>query len=200
MNTHITDLGHSDQPAGWRQHKKDGGIVMDVTTQEILVEGLAMPHSPRWYNDRLWVLESGAGTIGSVDFASKKYQALAEVPGFTRGLDFCGPVAFIGLSQVRESAIFSGIPITERTQARTCGVWAVDLRTGQTLGWVKFEDAVQEIFAVRVVPGVRYPDLVNHDMELLDGSFVLPDADLIRVPQGYRGKEPQDAPASSVKA
>ncbi len=122
-----------------------------------------------------------------MDLASRKYQPIAEVPGFTRGLDFCGSVAFIGLSQVRESAVFSGIPITERKQERTCGVWAVDLRTGQTLGWVKFEDAVQEIFAVRVLPGVRYPDLVNHDMKLVDDSFVLPDADLTRVPKGYRG-------------
>ena len=96
-------------------------------------------------------------------------------------------VAFVGLSQVRESAVFSGIPITERKQERTCGVWAIHLQTGQTLGWVKFEDAVQENFAVRVVSGVRYPDLVNHDTKLLDGSFVLPDADLLRVPQQYRG-------------
>ncbi len=184
---YVTALGQSDKPNGWRERKKDGGILMDVTTNEILVEGLAMPHSPRWHNGQLWVLESGAGTIGRVDIAAKKYQPLAEVPGFTRGLDFSGSVAFIGLSQVRESAVFSGIPITERKQERTCGVWAVDLRTGQTLGWVKFEDAVQEIFAVRVMPGVRYPDLVNHDLELLDGSFVLPDADLTRVPMGYRG-------------
>lgn len=119
--------------------------------------------------------------------ATKKYQAVAEVPGFTRGLDFCGPVAFVGLSQVRESAVFSGIPITERTQESTCGVWAIHIQTGEILGWVKFEDAVQEIFAVRVVPGIRFPDLVNHDMKLLDGSFVLPDADLLRVPQVYLG-------------
>lgn len=183
---YVTALGHSDKPNGWRERKKDGGILMDVATNEILVEGLSMPHSPRWYNDQLWALESGAGTIGVVDIASKKYRPIGEVPGFSRGLDFCGPVAFIGLSQVRESAIFSGIPITERTQERICGVWAVDIRSGQTLGWVQFEDAVQEIFAVRVVPGVKWPDLVNHDNDLLDGSFVLPDADLTRVPAGYR--------------
>ncbi|MEJ7590326.1 MAG: DUF4915 domain-containing protein [Planctomycetaceae bacterium] len=80
----------------------------------------------------------------------------------------------------------SGIPITERTQERTCGVWAIHIQTGEILGSVKFEDAVQEIFAVRVVPGIRFPELVNHDMKLLDGSFVLPDADLLRAPQTYR--------------
>ena len=46
------------------------------------------------------------------------------MPGFTRGLDFAGGLAFVGLSQVRESAVFSGIPITERLaeHERTCGV------------------------------------------------------------------------------
>ena len=183
---YVTALGQSDEAAGWRKRKKDGGVVMDTTTNEILLDGLAMPHSPRWYDDKLWVLESGAGTIGHVDIANRAYNPVAEVPGFTRGLDFCGPVAFVGLSQVRESAVFSGIPITERKQERTCGVWAIHIQTGQILGFVKFEDAVQEIFAVRVVPGIRYPDLVNHDTKLLDGSFILPDADLLRVPDAYR--------------
>jgi uncharacterized protein (TIGR03032 family) len=183
---YVTALGQSNEPAGWRQRKKDGGIVMDTTTNEVLLDRLAMPHSPRWYADRLWVLESGAGTIGHVDVAQRAYNPLAQLPGFTRGLDFYGPVAFVGLSQVRESAVFSGIPITERQQERICGVWAVHIETGQILGWVKFEDAVQEIFAVRVVPGIRFPDLVNHDTKLLDGSFILPDEDLQRVPDVYR--------------
>ena len=120
-----------------------------------------------------------------MDIANPAHSPIAEVPGFTRGLDACGPVAFTGLSQVRESAVFSGIPITERKQERTCGVWAIHIQTGQILGFVKFEDAVQEIFAVRVVPGISYPDLVNHDTKLLDGSFILPDADLQRVPDAY---------------
>ncbi len=73
-----------------------------------------MPHSPRWYAGWLWVCESGAGTLGFIDPNSLKYMPIAEVPGFTRGLDFAGNLAFVGLSQVRESAVFSGIAITER--------------------------------------------------------------------------------------
>ena len=74
---------------------------------------------------------------------------MASLPGFTRGLDFLGHLAFVGLSQVRESAVFSGIPIAERPLAeRGCGVWVVDIRTGQVVAYVKFEDALQEIFAV----------------------------------------------------
>ena len=47
----------------------------------------------------------------------------SNFPAILQGLDFCGPLAFIGLSQVRESAIFSGIAIAERPLAeRCCGV------------------------------------------------------------------------------
>jgi uncharacterized protein (TIGR03032 family) len=183
---YVTALGKSDAPAGWRPTKKDGGILMEVPSGEILLDGLSMPHSPRWYNGQLWLLESGAGTIGYVDPSTGRYKPIAGVPGFTRGLDFCGPVAFVGLSQVRESATFAGLPLTDRLQERTCGVWAINIETGQTLGWVRFEDAVQEIFAVTVLRDVRWPDLVNDDPELLAGSFVLPDEDLERVPGDYR--------------
>ena len=63
--------------------------------------------------------------------AHRAYVGLAELPGFTRGLDFCGPLAFIGLSQVRETAVFSGIPIAERPlEERACGVWVVDIADG----------------------------------------------------------------------
>lgn len=183
---YVTALGETDTPSGWRPGKKDGGIVMDVDTGEVLLRGLSMPHSPRWHLDRLWLLESGAGTIGFLDTDHGAYRPVADLPGFTRGVDFVGPIAFIGLSQVRESAIFSGIPLTERLEERTCGVWIVNIQTGETLGWVKFEEAVQEIFAVQVLVGSTFPDLVNDDVELLAGSFVLPEADLQRVPESYR--------------
>jgi len=35
----------------------DGGLLMDVETNEVLVRGLSMPHSPRLYAGRLWFLE-----------------------------------------------------------------------------------------------------------------------------------------------
>src|SRR3954466_1654668 len=45
---YVTALGETDEPAGWRATKAKGGILMDVTTGDILVRGLSMPHSPRW--------------------------------------------------------------------------------------------------------------------------------------------------------
>jgi uncharacterized protein (TIGR03032 family) len=173
---YVTALGETDEMAGWRPNKAKGGVLIDVDSGEIIARGLSMPHSPRWYAGRLWVCESGSGTLGIIDPNTGKYEPVAEVPGFTRGLDFAGPFAFVGLSQVRESAVFSGIPITERLaeNERTCGVCVIDLTSGQVVALLRFETAVQEVFAVTVLPGRRYPDLINDDETLLESSFVIP--------------------------
>lgn len=156
---YVTALGETNTAGGWRNNKRDGGIVMDVETNHILARGLSMPHSPRLYNGKLWLLESGEGRLGWYDpngltnggYAYNTLETVAKLPGFTRGLDFAGSLAFIGLSQVRNSAVFSGIPLMERTEERASGVWVVDIYTGETVAFLRFEGDIQEIFAVQVL-------------------------------------------------
>ncbi|MEG3438646.1 TIGR03032 family protein [Pannus brasiliensis CCIBt3594] len=179
---YVTALGKTDTLNGWREKKANGGVLLDVDTGESIATGLSMPHSPRWYRDRLWVLESGNGSLARVDRTTGKLETIALLPGFTRGFDFWGDVAFIGLSQVRETAVFSGIPLTERLTERTCGVWVVHIETGQTIAFLRFEDAVQEIFAVQVLPGLRFPEIIDGDETLLGTSYALPDSALAEVP------------------
>jgi uncharacterized protein (TIGR03032 family) len=180
---YVTALGATDTPGGWRANKANGGLLMDVETGEIMLRGLSMPHSPRWYADRLWLLESGEGSLAWVDLERRTWHSVCQLPGFTRGIDFYGPLAFIGLSQVRESATFSGIPLVERLAERTCGVWVVNIQTGETLGFLRFEEGVQEIFAVQVLVGARFPEILEWDDERLSHSYVLPDAALAETPQ-----------------
>ena len=148
---YVTALGETDSPMGWRANKASGGIVMDVTSGETIARGLSMPHSPRWYAGRLWVCESGAGTFGFIDPNTGKYEPIAEVPGFTRGVDFAGNLAFVGLSQVREEPRLRVQRHPDHRTAhggreRTCGVCCViDLTTGQVVRLLlRFETAVQE--------------------------------------------------------
>ncbi len=190
---YVTALGDTNTSGGWRDDKKDGGILMDIANEQIIARGLSMPHSPRWYAGQLWLEESGAGSFGCVDPRTGRYESIIELPGFTRGLDFAAHLAFIGLSQVCETAVFSGIPITDRMQQaeRTCGVWVVDIRTGQQVAFLKFEDAVQEIFAVSVLAGIRFPDLVNDDPKITGSSYVLPDDALADVPDALRSNHHQ---------
>ena len=129
------------------------------------------------------------GRSGTSTSSTGRYQPIAEVPGFTRGLDFAGNLAFVGLSQVRESAVFSGIPITERLteDERTCGVCVVDLASGQVVALLRFDDGRAGDLRRQVLPGRRLPELINDDEKLLENSFVVPDAALADVPATLRG-------------
>ena len=174
----VTALGETNEAGGWRARKATGGIIIDVDSGEIVVRGLSMPHSPRFHDGKLWFLESGRGALSVADPSSGRTDTVIELPGFTRGLAFAGPFAFIGLSQVRESNVFGGLPLTDRNEPRQSGVWIVDLRTASVAGFLRFEDLVQEIFDVQVLHGMRFPELLEPSADAITGSFALPTAAL----------------------
>jgi uncharacterized protein (TIGR03032 family) len=180
---YVTALGETNVDNGWRDRKTTGGVVIDVDSGESVVRNLCMPHSPRWYGGRFWFLESGKGTLASADLATGKVETITALPGFTRGLAFAGPFAFVGLSQVRESNIFGGLPLAERVAQRQCGIWIVDLRTGQAVAFLRFEGSVEEIFDVQILHGMRYPELLEPSSPLVSTSYVLPQAAMADVAQ-----------------
>jgi uncharacterized protein (TIGR03032 family) len=172
---YVSALSQTDVAVGWRELKGTSGVIVDVTTDQIIASGLAMPHSPRWHDGRLWVLESGKGTLSTVDIDTGELVHVATLPGFTRGLSFIGPYALVGLSQVRES-VFSSLPITSQAAERNCGVWMVDTRNGEIAGFLKFDGVVQEIFEVAVLPAT-WPTIIDPG-ELTINAFVLSDETL----------------------
>ncbi len=171
---YVTMLGVSDEPGGWRAHKATGGVLFDIQKNEPVTEHISMPHSPRWYRDDLWVLESGNGGLCRVN-RHGYLETVSELPGFTRGLAFAGNLAFVGLSQIRETATFGGLPISERATELDCGVWIVDIDTGNIAGFIRFEEQVQEIFDVAMMAGKRFPEIAEPGSTAALNSFQLPD-------------------------
>jgi uncharacterized protein (TIGR03032 family) len=168
---YVTALSQTDSPNGWREHKGTSGVIIDIDTGELVAEGLSMPHSPRIYEGKLFVLQSGKGNISTVDIESGVVTEVCKLPGFTRGLAFLGKYALVGLSQVRES-VFSDLPVTDSAEQRNCGVWIVDIEAGELMGFLKFEKAIQEIFDVKVVPNSKTPSIVS-DSSLISESYIL---------------------------
>jgi len=146
---------------GWRDRRGDGGCVIDVQTGDTVCSGLSMPHSPRVYRDKLWLLDSGTGYLGSVNLGSGKFEPLAFLPGYQRGLCFVGDFAVVGLSKPRENKTFSGLALDQNLAKRDaearCGLYVVDLRTGDAVHWLRLEGIVSELYDVVVLPGVRRP-------------------------------------------
>ena len=137
--------------------RNDSGAVLDVASGEAVTTGLAMPHSPRWHDGSLFVLNSGMGRLERVDLASGHREAIAALPGYARGLAFHGDLAFVGLSRIRETAIFGGAPIAAYHDQLKCGVGVIEVSTGNTIATLQFASGVEEIFDVQTVPGARCP-------------------------------------------
>ncbi|MCB1874713.1 MAG: TIGR03032 family protein [Chromatiales bacterium] len=162
---YVTMVGRSDVTDGWREHRRSGGLVMDVRSNEVVCEGLSMPHSPRWYRDRLWLLNSGSGEFGWVDQGSGRFEPVAFCPGYLRGLNFHGDFAVVGLSKPRENRTFTGLHLDERLKEKQaearCGLQIIDLRSGDVVHWLRLEGVVDELYDVCVLPGTMRPMAVG---------------------------------------
>ncbi len=157
----MTAVSQSDVADGWREHRTQGGIVIDVSTNEIVCTGLSMPHSPRWHNDRLWVLNSGTGDFGYVDLTTGRFESLCFCPGYMRGLSFHGHFALVGLSKPRHNKTFSGLTLDDNLKSRNaearCGIQIIDLRSGDIVHWLRMEGVVEELYDVVALPNIRRP-------------------------------------------
>ncbi len=146
---------------GWRDQRADGGIVMDLRSNEIVASGLSMPHSPRWHQGKLWLLNSGSGEFGQIDLKTGRFMAMAFCAGYMRGLYFHGDFALVGLSKPRHNKTFSGLALDDNLKSRKaeahCGVQVIDLRSGEVVHWLRIEGLVDEIYDVISLPGVRRP-------------------------------------------
>jgi uncharacterized protein (TIGR03032 family) len=161
---YVTAVSRSDVLDGWRERRTDGGVVLDVASGEVVASGLSMPHSPRLHDGRLWVLNSGQGQFGWIDRDSGEFNPVAFCPGYARGLAFIGGHALVGLSEPRQNRTFAGLPLQEALaeQGATprCGVYVIDLATGDIVHWLRIEGVVTELYDVAVLPK-RTPSLIG---------------------------------------
>lgn len=156
---YVTVLAETDTPQGWRPDKAASGCLLDVASGQTVARGFAMPHSPRVHGGRVWMLHSGAGRLVQIDPDSGRAETVTELPGYARGLALYDRFAFVGLSKIRETSTFGGMPIAARRPELKCGVGVVDLGTGRLTAHLEFVTGVEEIFDVQVVPGARCPAL-----------------------------------------
>ena len=156
----VTTVGQTDLADGWRDRRYDGGCVIEVKTSRIIVNNLSMPHSPRWYQDKLWLLNSGTGEFGYIDLELGTFEPVVFCPGYLRGCAFHKNYAVVGLSQSRNKT-FSGLLLDDKLkQSATesfCGVLVIDLLSGKIAHWLRLEGIVSELYDVAVLPKIRRP-------------------------------------------
>ena len=160
---YVSVVAKSNAPEGWRDSRRDGGHVIDVQNGSVVADGLSMPHSPRWHDGRVWVLDSGNGVLGFVD--GVKLQEVCVVPGYGRGLAFVGKYAVIGVSRPRRQDSFSGLALNERLEresiAPMAGVVVANTETGRIEQFLQLEGQIRELYDVALLPGVVRPKLLG---------------------------------------
>ena len=164
---YVTAVSRSDTIDGWRDRRVDGGIMIDVESNEIICEGLSMPHSPRVHNGEIWLLNSGAGELGVVkkDKNGKgKFEPRIFCPGFLRGLTFHGNLALVGLSKPRYKR-FEGLDLDQKLKEADsepwCGVQIIDLTSGTCVDWLRIDGNISELYDLEIIPGFACPMAVS---------------------------------------
>ena len=157
---YVTAVSKSDSVEGWRHRKRDGGILMDVESGEIVVDGLSMPHSPRLHEGELWLLNSGTGWFGKADLKTGAFEPVTFCPGFLRGLSLHGKYAIVGTSLPRNVG-FGGLDLDDNLKERDtdprCSILIINIETGDIVHWLNFESHITELYDAAFLPNVKRP-------------------------------------------
>lgn len=196
--TWATACSAGNTPTSWRNTRQEGGVVVHIPTGSVTATGLTMPHSPRWHQGKLWLLNSGTGELGWIE--QERFQPLCALPGFVRGLAFAGGCAVVGLSKLR-SPQFTGLPLEERLQAEgqpqgCCGIRVIDLANGNVLHSLDLPEPIDELFDVAVLEHCRQPQALGLVDDAIDCLVKLPQHEsLVRIKPSTPSGTPHQGPA-----
>lgn len=157
---YVTMVAQTNKVLEWKEHRDDGGIIMDVRTNKVVAEGLCMPHTPRLYNGDLWFLEAGKGYLCKLDLKTGEIDRSLWLPGFLRGLHFYKNYAFICCSAPRDET-FNGLPLDQELKDRgvksRCSLDVIDMNTMEVVHSSSISGAVKEIYDVALIENTRAP-------------------------------------------
>ena len=172
---YVTAFSTSDERLGWSDHIPEGGILMDVENDEVISADLQMPHSPRWFDHKLYALQSAAGELIRIDPVSGEFQVVYQRDGFARGLAKYQDYLFIGYSKLRpNSSSFGKLEFSQ--QATHCGISIVHEPTANFVGEIRYLSSVDEIFDIQIIADTRRANILNTQSEDYKAALIIPEA------------------------
>ena len=170
----VTSLGTGDHSQSWRENIMTGGVVIDVDSNEIVCDGLCMPHSPNIYNGELFVLLSGKSMLGKVDVRSGKFEDIMHIPGFVRGMTRHEDFLFVATSRLRKnSSTFRHLNFDDSVDIAS--VLMIHLPTTTVMAKMTYNSSVDEIYDIQVLHGATRPNIINTDKAIHQRAIHIPD-------------------------
>ncbi len=163
---YVTFFDRSNEDNGWRKTPINTGVLYDCQKQEVVVDGLSMPHSPTKHGDDIFFLQSATGQVMKYNTKTKETTQIIQLNSFLRGLAIYDDFLFIGASKMRKSSkTFKNLPITENSFA---GIEIVNYKTGKRIAGLSYTDNISEIFEVKVIPEMTKPIMLTENDEGYD--------------------------------
>lgn len=157
---YATAFNQGDQPKSWRENITSTGVLIDIETDKIVLDNLAMPHSPRLFDGELYILESAIGMLSKVNVETKEKEELVHVGGFVRGMDKVGDYLFVAASKLRKnSSTFAKLKDIE--PSNEAAITVIHLPTKSTVGKIKYEASLDEIYDVHILKDKVRPNIMN---------------------------------------
>ena len=143
----------------WRERdgSRQDGAIIDVERNELILEGLFMPHSPRVHEGGLYVCNSGTGEVLRFDLRTRALRSVITLPCFTRGLRFYKHYMLVCCSQVRHSNAKSNNTLFEHFEENVAGLYIVDLHTEQVVAYTEFLGDVSQLYDIALIPNTLTP-------------------------------------------
>lgn len=173
---YVTTFNQENSRGAWRKNREGRGTLIDIETDDILLSGLMMPHSPRFYRDKLYVCESGYGIIWCIDPETREKTLFAKLQGFTRGISFHDNLMFVGLSKVRASEASLSPPLAQEFDETYSGVWVLDIDTGEVVTYMSFEGTVTQVYDVGIIPDALFPQVLEWQDNKIEHFFHFPES------------------------
>lgn len=172
---YVTALGDGNTRQSWRGNIVNGGILMDVETNEVILSELAMPHSPRMYKGELYMALSASGEIIKVDVTNKSFEVIKNLEGFVRGIAIIDDYMFVGMSKLRKnSSTFAKLPFAEK--ASESGIKVIHIPTKAFVGAMTFKSSVDEIYDLQVIEKSNRVGILNTINDIFRLSLSIPGA------------------------
>lgn len=159
----VTAFNTGNRFRSWSADIPHTGVLLSVEDNEIISHDLSMPHSPIWVNGELYLLESGLGQLVKIDLSSGKAETIKHLGGFVRGLTFYQGYFLIGRSRTRDSGSILG-KLNVDKKYDVASVVIMHAETAAIVGEIVYENSVDEIYDVGVLPSAR-PNILSTEKE-----------------------------------